>query len=120
MNHSRNKPRLDLLRQVFQGHRPNTIRVYASRLEALANRFGMADIPSSGPDILSPWWLADPDHVMKILHQENFSTNTIKSYLTAVTALLNRVSSTSELEGDRSAARLLEGIYRSKHASMGP
>ena len=120
MNRSRNNPRLDSLKQAFQGHRPNTIRVYASRLETLANRLGMADIPCSGHDILSPWWLADPDHVMKILHQENFSTNTIKSYLTAVTALLNHLSSTGELEGDRTAARLLEGIYRSKHASMGP
>jgi hypothetical protein len=120
MGHSRNKPRLDLLKQAFQGHRPNTIRVYASRLKALANRLGKADIPCSGHDILSPWWLADPDRVMKILQQEKFSTNTIKSYLTAVTALLNHLSSTVESEGDRSAARLLEGIYRSKHASMGP
>jgi hypothetical protein len=51
-----------------------------------------------------------------IFIEEGFSTNTIKSYLTAVTALLNHVSSTGEHEGDRAAARLLEGIYRSKHA----
>ena len=109
MNRSRNNPRLDSLKQAFQGHRPNTIRVYASRLETLAKRLGMADIPCSGHDILSPWWLADPDHVMKILHQENFSTNTIKSYLTAVTALLNRLSSTGELRGRTSDVRYRTG-----------
>lgn len=53
MNRSRNNPRLDSLKQAFQGHRPNTIRVYASRLETLAKRLGMADIPCSGHDILS-------------------------------------------------------------------
>jgi hypothetical protein len=121
MGRRRNTSCSDVLTRAFQGHRPNTIRLYTSRLEILANRLGMEeeeDIPCSGRDILSPWWLADPDHVMDVLQQQEFATSTIRSYLTAITALLNRVSSTGDLEGDRTAARLLEGIYRSKHAAL--
>ena len=91
------------LRNVFQGRRPNTIRMYASRLQSLAKRLGMDDIPRKGHDILSPWWLADPDHVLRVLQQDEFSTNTIKSYLTAVSAFLSHVLSIGRLEGDRSA-----------------
>ena len=94
--------------------------MYASRLESLAKRLGMDDISRKGHDILSPWWLADPDHVLRVLQQDEFSTNTTKSYLTAVTAFLSYVSSTGRLEGDRAAARLLVGIYRSKHAAVRP
>ena len=94
--------------------------MYVSRLETLAKRLGLDDITREEHDILSPWWLADPDHILRVLQQDEFSTNTIKSYLTAMTALLSHVSSTGRLEGDRAAARLLVGIYRSKHAAMRP
>ena len=120
MNRRRNIPRSNMLRNAFQGRRPNTTRMYASRLEKLAKRLGMDDIPGENHDILSPWWLADPDRVVRVLQQGGYSTNTIKSYLTAVTALLSYVSSTGRLEGDRAAARLLVGIYRSKHADVRP
>lgn len=120
MNRRRNNLPSKSLRNAFQGRRPNTIRMYASRLESLAKRLGMDDISRKGHDILSPWWLADPDHVLRVLQQDEFSTNTIKSYLTAVTALLSHVSSTGRLEGDRAAARLLVGIYRTKHAAVRP
>ena len=120
MDRRRNKTRSNMLRKAFQGRRPNTTRMYASRLETLAKRLGMDDIPREKHDILSPWWLADPDHILRVLQQGGYSTNTIKSYLTAVTALLSYVSSTGRLEGDRAAARLLVGIYRSKHADVSP
>ena len=56
---------------------------------------------------------------MKNLQQDKLSTNTIKSYLTAISALLNYLSSIGEHEGDRTAARLLGEIYRSKQATVG-
>lgn len=121
MGRRRNTSRSDVLTRTFRDHRPNTIRLYTSRLEILADRLGMEeeeDISGTGHDILSPWWLADPDHVVSVLRQQAFATNTVKSYLTAITALLNHVSSTADLEGDRTAARLLEAIYRSKHAAL--
>ena len=119
MNRCREDSRSEVLKEAFQGHKPNTIRMYVGRLETLAKRLDVADTLCSRSDILSPWWLADPDHVVKILRQQNFISSTIKSYLTATTALLKYVSSTGDQEGDRAAARLLVGIYRSKHATMG-
>lgn len=113
-----NKPRLEMFKKAFLGYRPNTIRVYASRLEHLVERLGRADILRLRDDILSPWWLADPDLIINVLHRQNFSRNTMKSYLTSIAALLNYVSSTCQNEGDRTAARLLVGIYRAKHAGV--
>jgi hypothetical protein len=118
MPRCQNKTRLELFKKTFLGYRPNTIRVYASRLEHLVERLGRKDILHSGDDILSPWWLADPDLIIKVLHRQDFSRNTMKSYLTAIAAFLNYVSSTCQNEGDRTAAILLVGIYRAKHADM--
>ena len=69
MNRRRNKTRSNMLRKAFQGRRPNTTRMYASRLEKLAKRLGMDDIPGENHDILSPWWLADPDRVVRVLQR---------------------------------------------------
>lgn len=102
-----------LVKKAFINMRPNTSRMYASRLKSLATSL---DIPWVESDIFSPRWLSDPNLVMKVLMQQNFSLSTIRSYLTTVASYMTFLSFTCPRESDRAAAWTLKNAYRKKHS----
>lgn len=102
-----------MVKEAFQYHRPNTSRMYASRLKSLATKLG---IPWAESDIMSPQWLENPGLVMLVLMQQRFSLNTIRSYLTAVASYLQYLSFRCSTNADRATAWVLMDAYRAKQS----